>query len=166
MPYLRSLAFLILAVVGSPALALTPAVSFRPSQPSARDVITVTACYPVGPFVGTTSVSVSGSLVTVRFVQDGLDFSPNPPHCAEVRVGPLPAGTYSFVVTSELQGDPLSTQSFALSVSALAVPIGYPAQAVLAVLVLLAGMRHGITMCCSGCRGRSSYHPSSAARRR
>ena len=145
---LRLLAVLMLALAGAPVLALTPTVSFRPTHPSAGEVITVTACYPVGPFVETTFVSISGSVVTVGFVHDGLDFGPNPPHCTEVRVGPLPAGSYTFVVTSQLAGDPLSTQSFALSVSALAVPIGSWAHAMLALLLALAGMgaRHNYVL--------------------
>lgn len=141
MPSLRPLAFVVLTLVESSAAALTPTVSFQPAQPSAADVITVSACYPVGPFVETTSVTVSGFVVTVRFVQDGFDFSPNPPHCAEVRVGPLPAGSYTVVVTSESQGDPLSTQSFPLNIRALGVPISYLAHALLALLVALAGVR-------------------------
>jgi hypothetical protein len=132
---------LFLAFTGMPSQTHAQEVTFYPSRPTVVDDIIVLACYPFGPFVETTSVSIAGQVVTVRLVQDGFDFSPNPPHCAEVQVGRLPAGSYTFVVTSELFAFPTNTQTFALDVSALPIPMGHPSLAALGLLLGLFAVR-------------------------
>lgn len=121
--------------------ALQPVVTIMPAAPTTLDNIQVIAEYPLGPYVETKSHTISGNVVSVRFVQDGWDFSPNPPHAATETVGRLAPGTYQFVVTSTLPSATTpSVQEFAIVVSSVAVPIGRGAYVVLALLLLVLGM--------------------------
>lgn len=70
-------------------------VFFSPENPTTEDVISVIAQFSAGPFVETQSHSIEGNKINVLFVQDGLDFSPNPPHEAIEVIGLLPAGQYT-----------------------------------------------------------------------
>ena len=118
-----------------------PSVSIRPAAPTALDAISVTACYSAGPFVETTTVQRNGSVINVQFVQDGIDFSPNPPHCATAPVGRLPPGQYTLVVSNREPPLAPSVQRFPLVVSPATVPIPMSAWVVLAMVMAWAGLR-------------------------
>jgi hypothetical protein len=72
-------------------------VTITPSAPTPADVIFVQV-YLQEYLVRTQSHSVSGNTVTVTIVNDLPSFLPSPPGVATEPVGPLPSGTYTFVV--------------------------------------------------------------------
>lgn len=121
--------------------AMQPVVAIMPAAPTAMDNIQVTAQYPFGPYVETKSHTTNGNVVSVLFVQDGWDFSPNPPHGATEDVGRLAPGLYQFVVTStQPSASTPSVQQFQVIVGSVAVPIGFGVSVSLAVLLLVLGM--------------------------
>src|SRR5437016_13871668 len=92
------LAIFVMAVASSAASAQT--YTFNPPDPSDGGyggVLRVDASWPHGGnFVYTRSVVVSGNSVMIRFVQDGGNYSPNPPTIESSITTPrLAAGIYT-----------------------------------------------------------------------
>ena len=140
MSILRLVFLVLLLAFPGLSLAQVTMVSVSPQNPTSSDIVRVSALYAFGPFVNTKSHTVSGSVVFVRFVQDGGDFSPNPPHGATEVIGQLPPGQYTFTVSLERPGFPTNTRVFTVSVSAAAIPVpafGQPGLMLLAALLLL-----------------------------
>ncbi len=123
-----------------------PAVSIRPENPSSLDSVAVTACYAAGPFVETMAVQRNGLEIDVLFVQDGIDFSPNPPHCATAKVGRLPPGQYTVLVNNREPPLLPSVQRFPLTVSATTVPIPISAWLFLLAVLAWTGLRRAQTL--------------------
>jgi hypothetical protein len=130
-------------IVASDASAQSgiPAVSIRPANPSPFDSVAVTACYGAGPFVETTAVQRNGLEIDVLFVQSGIDFSPNPPHCATAQIDRLPPGQYTVVVNNREPPLLPSVQRFPLTVSPTTVPIPASAWLFLVAVLAWAGVR-------------------------
>ena len=80
----------------------------QPDAPVSGEEIEVFVALAAGPFVETTSFSIADDQVSVTFVQDGFDFSPNPPHSASVSIGALPAGEYDLKINVEHGADGFS----------------------------------------------------------
>lgn len=145
MSILRLVFLVLLFAIPALSLAQVTQVSVSPQNPTSSDIVRVSALYAFGPFVNTKSHTVSGSAVFVRFVQDGGDFSPNPPHGATEVIGQLPPGQYTFTVSLEHPGFPTTTRVFTVSVSAIPVPalgqLGLMLMVALLLLSVLAGSR-------------------------
>lgn len=137
---MKKIAILTLLLSAVPCFGQGPEVEILPPNPTAGDSIVVRSCYGAGPFVETKELSITDHTIAVRFVQDGANLFPNPGHCAEITVGPLPPGAYTFVVTRELPGQPSSVQQFEILVAA-AMPLGHVALLALGVALLIVGMR-------------------------
>ncbi len=84
-------------------------VTITPSAPTPGDVIFVQVYLPQY-MVRTQSHSVSGNTVTVTIDNTGTGF-PNPPGVATEPVGPLPTGTYTFVVFIQPGTAPIATMT-------------------------------------------------------
>jgi len=104
--------------------------TFYPAQPRADLPIMVAAVWPYsGNFVATQGYLVSGTSVSIDFVQDGGSFQPNPQFVhASLLIQPLPAGTYTFTIrwvpAPGWSGPPVLPQVFTIVVaSAIAEPI-------------------------------------------
>ena len=79
-----------------------------PWAPTASDVILVNV-YLDPVTIASQSYSVSGSTVNVVINNNGYDFLPSPPGPSFTRVGPLPAGSYTFNVSVIGPGAGMST---------------------------------------------------------
>ena len=137
---LRLVLLVLFLAIPRVSLAQVTMVSVSPQNPTPSDIVKVSSRYAFGPFVHTQSHTVSGSAVFVRFVQDGGDFSPNPPHGATEVIGRLPPGQYTFTVSLESPNFPTTTRVFTVIVSAAAIPVpalGQPGLMLLAALLLL-----------------------------
>ena len=89
-------------------------VTITPLAPTSADIVLVHVF--LGSYqVRTQSHSVSGDTVTVTIYNDGASFGPNPPGTAIESVGPLPAGTYTFVVFVLPGSEPIATIPVAVS---------------------------------------------------
>jgi hypothetical protein len=71
--------------------------TITPEHPIDGDQIQVNADWPnSGNFVDTKTYSITGNSISVRFVQDGLNFGPNPIHIeSSITLPPLDAGIYT-----------------------------------------------------------------------
>lgn len=107
----------VVSVYAQPA----PEVYVGPDLPTEGDVLYVDAMFPVGPFVRTHSVTVDGNVVRVTLVQDGGDFSPNPPFSVHQPIGRIASGEYSVVVTLVTPYRPADVRSYGKSVG-VAIP--------------------------------------------
>ena len=146
MSILRLVFLVLLLAIPGLSLAQVTMVSVLPQNPTSSDIVRVSAQYAFGPFVNTKSHTVSGSAVFVRFVQDGGDFSPNPPHGATEVIGQLPPGQYTFTVSLESPGFPTTTRVFTVSVNAADIPVpalGQLGLMLLAALLLLSVLAGG-----------------------
>ena len=146
MSIFRLVFLVMLLVIPGLSLAQVTMVSVSPQNPTSSDIVSVSARYAGGPFVNTKSHTVSGSAVFVRFVQDGGDFSPNPPHGATEVIGQLAPGQYTFTVSLENPGFPTTTRIFTVFVSDAAIPVpalGQPGLMLLAALLLLSVLAGG-----------------------
>ncbi len=85
-------------------------VTITPSAPTPSDVIFVGVYLPEYT-VRTQSHSVSGNTVTVTIANDGISFLPSPPGVATEPVGPLPAGTYTFVIFVQPGAGPIAAMT-------------------------------------------------------
>lgn len=141
---LRTSLACLLLLSPAPLLAQVSGLSFSPSEPVSGESVALISCYGGGPYVQTIEVSRSGRTFLVRFVQDGLDFSPNPPHCAQADLGELLAGTYSVTAVRDPVSFPEREDVLSLVVSggapqALPAPLLVPLSPV-ALLVILCGI--------------------------
>ena len=141
---LRTVIAGLLVLLPASLLAQVQGLSFLPSEPADGDSVALVSCYGAGPYVQTIEVSRSESAFLVRFVQDGVDFSPNPPHCAQAELGELSAGTYSVTVVRDPVAFPERQDVLSLVVTggapqALPAPLLVPLSPA-ALLVILCGI--------------------------
>ena len=95
-------------------------VTIIPSAPTPSDVIFVQVYLPEY-LVRTQSHSVAGNTVTVTISNDGPSFLPSPPGVATEPVGPLPSGTYTFVIFVLPNTAPIATMTVTVAPSNNAV---------------------------------------------
>jgi hypothetical protein len=151
MGILRLVFLVLLLAIPGLSLAQVTTVFVLPQNPTSSDIVRVSAQYAFGPFVSTKSHTVSGSAVFVRFVQDGIDFLPNPPHGATEVIGQLPPGEYTFTVSLEHPGFPTSTRVFTVFVQDTSIPtLGQLGLMLLVALLLLSVVAGGYLTTGSG----------------
>jgi hypothetical protein len=96
-PRIPSFIPLITLLVCFSGASLAQTYTITPEHPTDGDQIQVLADWPnSGNFVDTKTYSITGNSISVRFVQDGLNFGPNPIHIeSSITLPPLDAGIYT-----------------------------------------------------------------------
>lgn len=94
-------------------------ITITPETPSSADIVFVNAFFGE-MLVGTHSHSVDGNTVSVRLSLDGTSFLPSPPGVFTEQVGPLPQGSYTFLV--DVVGSGHQPVSISLIVTQALVP--------------------------------------------
>ena len=118
-------------------------INVTPKNPIATDVIKVEVWLFGGPFIETHSHTIDSNLVNINLVQDGLDLSPNPPVLFVEKVGPLPEGSYEFIVEVKAyyhNETHVATESFDIAVSPSFAPIPSGSNISILVLIMLIGV--------------------------
>jgi hypothetical protein len=91
-------------------------VTITPSAPTTSDVIFVKVDFPELMLRSQSnsvcfSCPANTNMVTVTIDNTGISFLPNPPGVVVEPVGPLPAGTYTFVVIDQPGAAPIATMT-------------------------------------------------------
>ena len=96
-PRIPSFIALVTVLLGFSGASLAQTYTITPEHPIDGDQIQVNADWPnSGNFVDTKTYSITGNSISVRFVQDGLNFGPNPIHIeSSITLPPLDAGIYT-----------------------------------------------------------------------
>jgi hypothetical protein len=115
----------------------------QPMQPYSSDEVIVYVSFAFGPFVDTSYYEIEGNNITATFIQDGFDFSPNPPHGASLSLGRLAPGNYTISIVTIHSPSAQTSRTLQLRVASHAVPsLSIFGWVVLALIIMVAAVFH------------------------